>query len=464
MKRYRFERRGVLALAASAWGQEFDAAQAPAVAQEGPVAVVTIRGPLTHHSDWFCDSYDAVKARVGAALASPAAKVALRITSPGGDVAGCFEAAAELRAMAAAAGKTLHSYADGQASSAAYALACAADTIHLSAETLVGSVGVIAGTVDCTAADAQMGVKFHLFTSGARKADGNPHLEMSEEAAAEIQRQVDEFGELFYAHVAARRGVSVEHVRGMEARQYSGQTAVDKRLADGVATWSGFLAMVARGGAGGAAAKESRVEYEEMVKALRALAEGDDEEKAKKAKAALVALGEEEAEDDEEPKKDEGEEKAKAEDEPKKDEKKEEAKAAASAGTPSAATAAAAAVAAENVELKARLDRLEISAMLDKRPDLSPTVRKWCLAQTPDVARSFLEQASKPTAQRHEKASQPKAGPALLEGRERDELDEAMGIRKAGASGPSKDEHGRFTINVETPAQTRARLAAQKGA
>lgn len=456
MKRYRFERRGVLALAASAWGQEFDAAQAPAVAQEGPVAVVTIRGPLTQHSDWFCDSYDAIKARVGAALASPAAKVALRITSPGGDVAGCFEAAAEIRAMAAAAGKPLHAYADGQASSAAYALACAADTIHLSSETLVGSVGVIAGTIDCTAADAQMGVKFHLFTSGARKADGNPHLQMSEEAAAEIQRQVDEFGELFCAHVAARRGVSVEHVRGMEARQYSGQTAVEKRLADGVTTWSGFLAMVARGGAGGAAAKESRVEYEEMVKALRALAEGDDEEQAKKAKAALVALGEEEAEDDEEPKKDE--EKSKAEDE-------EKAKAkAARAGASSAATAAAAAVAAENVELKARLDRLEISAMLDKRPDLSAAVRKWCLAQTPDVARSFLEQASKPTAQRHEKASQPKAGPALLEGRERDELDEGMGIRKAGASGPSKDEHGRFTINVETPAQTRARLAAQKGA
>ncbi|WP_437948666.1 S49 family peptidase [Sorangium sp. So ce296] len=462
MKRYRFERRGVLALAASAWGQEFDAAQAPAVAQEGPVAVVQIRGPLTHHSDWFCDSYDAIKARVGAALASPAAKVALRITSPGGDVAGCFETATELRAMAARAGKSLHAYADGQASSAAYALACAADSIHLSAETLVGSIGTLAGTVDCTEADAQMGVKFHLFTSGARKADGNPHQPMSEEAAAEIQRQVDEFAELFYAHVCERRGVSVEHVRGMEARQYSGQTAVEKRLADGVTTWSGFLAMVARGGAGGAAAKESRVEYEEMVKALRALAEGDDEEQAKKAKAALVALGEEEAEG--EPKKDEGEEKAKAEDEPKKDEKKEEAKAAASAGAPSAATAAAAAVAAENVELKARLDRLEISAMLDKRPDLSAAVRKWCLAQTPDVARSFLEQASKPTAQRHEKASQPKAGPALLEGRERDELDEGMGIRKAGASGPSKDEYGRFTIKVETPAQTRARLAAQKGA
>ncbi|XXX73887.1 S49 family peptidase [Sorangium sp. So ce134] len=459
MKRYRFERRGVLALAASAWGQEFDAAQAPAISQDGPVAVVTIRGPLTHHSDWFCDSYDAIKERVRAALASPAAKVALRITSPGGDVAGCFETATELRAMATTSGKPLHAYADGQASSAAYALACAADTIHLSAETLVGSVGVIAGTVDCTAADAQMGVKFHLFTSGARKADGNPHVQMSEEAATEIQRQVDEFGELFYAHVAARRGVSVEHVRGMEARQYSGQTAVDKRLADGVATWSGFLAMVARGGAGGAAAKESRVEYEEMVKALRALAEGDDEEKAKKAKAALVALGEEKAEDDEEPKKDE--EKAKAEDEGDDEEpKKDEEKAAAKAGAPSAA----AALATENIRLARENADLKARSLLATRSDLPEATRAWLSQQSAEVINSFLADTAKKTAPRHAKASQAKTGPALLEGRERDELDEAMGIRKASASGPGKDEHGRFTINVETPAQTRARLAAQKGA
>ncbi|WP_438014905.1 hypothetical protein WMF18_28960 [Sorangium sp. So ce315] len=61
------------------------------------------------------------------------------------------------------------------------------------------------------------------------------------------------------------------------------------------------------------------------------------------------------------------------------------------------------------------------------------------------------------------KATAAKPGPALLTGREREEMDRAMGIDRMRSSGPGRDEAGRFVIGVETPTQTRARLARSAG-
>ena len=57
------------------------------------------------------------------------------------------------------------------------------------------------------------------------------------------------------------------------------------------------------------------------------------------------------------------------------------------------------------------------------------------------------------------KAPPAPTGPKLRQGREREEMDRAMGITRTRVTGPGLDEHGRFVIGVETPTQTRARLA-----
>ena len=471
MNRYRYDRRGLLAVVASAWGTEFDSTPAPAIVEpQGPIAVVSIRGPMTHHSDWRCDSYDAIKARVEEACATQAKIVALDIDSPGGDVAGCFECGREIGKMVAGAGKRLVAYAKGMVTSGAYVLACAAESLHVSAETLVGSIGVISATWDQSEADKMMGVKVTLITSGARKADGNPHEPLSDEARAAIQANVDAFAGIFWSVVAERRGLSVDKVRAFEAAMLVGAQAVEAGLADGVATWSEFLALVASGGEAGAVptkTKEEAVDYDEMVNALRALAEGDDEEKAKKAKAALVALGEEEEESSEE-KKD-----AKAEDEKKDDEEEEEKKddkASASAAAPSSVPATAApspavvAMAAENTALMQRVEQLEKDNMLAARPDLPPTVAAWLTEQPAATVKSYLAKHPKPVAKRNEKATQGKAEPVGLQGAEKEELDKQMGLTPASAQGPGKDDYGRFRIPVETPSATRARISAARKA
>jgi signal peptide peptidase SppA len=478
MTRYRYDRRGLLAVVPSAWGMEFDAAEATAPVVQSSIAVVSIRGPMTHHSDWFGDSYDAIKARVDQACATPAETVALDIDSPGGDVAGCFECGREIGRKVAASGKRLVAYAKGMVTSGAFVLACAAESLHVSAETLVGSIGVISATLDCSEADKQMGIKVHLITSGARKADGNPHEPLSDEARAAIQANVDAFAGIFWAVVAERREMSADQVRAFEAVMLVGQQAVDAGLADGVATWSEFLALVASSGEAGAVpteTKEVAVDYEEMVKALRALAEGDDEEKAKKAKAALAALGEEEA-----PKSVPGEKKeSKAEgDEPPADEKKKEEerkkkeeddKASAkssSSSTPLAPASdpAALAMAAENTLLFQRVEQLEKGNMLAARPDISSTVAAWLMQQPAATVASYLAAHPKPAATRNDKPTQGKPGLVELEGREKEELEKAMGLTPASAMVPGKDEYGRFRMPMETPSAVRARVAAARKA
>lgn len=461
MKRYRFERRGPLAIAAAAWGLEYDAAPPPPPAQQGAIAVVTIRGPLTHHSDWFCDSYDAIKERVMAALASPAAVVVLDIDSPGGDVSGCFETSLELRAMADAAGKPLYAYINGMGCSGAYALACAADRIEASAESLVGSIGVITMAVDMTEADRAMGVNVKIIASGKRKADGNPHQQITDDAVEALQSTVDDLAALFFALVSARRGLPREKVQELEAGVFYGPKALQAGLVDGVSSFSQFLSLVAWKQGGGGASEEDRVEYEEIVEALRALAEGEDEEKASKAKKALAAL---EGEGEEE-KKDEA--KAEGDGEEQKDEKP-EASAQAAAADPFVALAAK--VHSLEAKLAAKDEAEERKRLLASRPDFSKEVIAVLQKAPMKTLREAVETWPRVPAKTNPAAAaqanvKPTRGEGQNDGRaarlppeEKAKLDAAMGLAKPAAA--VRREGNAVVFGVMTREQ--ARQAAQK--
>jgi signal peptide peptidase SppA len=304
VRRQRFAPHGTLALMPSAFGVTFDLPDPPAVSRRGETEIVTVRGPLMHHADPWFDSYDEIRARVRAALETKPRAVVLSIDSPGGLVSGCFDCAADLRAQCAAAGVPLVAYLDGCSTSAAYALACAAGRIYASETACVGSIGVIDALVDATQQDAMMGVRIKLITSGARKADGNPHASMTDDAITAAQSLVDSLAEAFFALVANARGISVDDVRALQAGLTHGAGAVALRLVDEVATIDQLLASITSGATAtkgidmSATATEER---DEVVAKLRKLAEGDDEDEARRAKKALEAFdGEGEEEDDDE--------------------------------------------------------------------------------------------------------------------------------------------------------------------
>jgi capsid assembly protease len=219
--------------------------ECPGYQRDGALAIVQIDGPLDQRgSRWgYWDGYDTLVKRTCAALQDPAVSaVALRINSPGGVVAGCFEMADLLLKAKVAAGKKLLAIVDECAASAAYAIACVADEILLPPSGLVGSVGVIAAYANYSGALKEAGVRVVVLTSGKQKADGSPYRPWSDEAVARMQADVDYLAGLFCARVATARGMTPEDVRALEAGCFRGQAAVDAHLADRVMPTADALA------------------------------------------------------------------------------------------------------------------------------------------------------------------------------------------------------------------------------
>jgi signal peptide peptidase SppA len=401
VRRFRFAPVGMLALEAGAYGQSYSVSPVEAPVVKPAVAIVSIRGPLVHHPECIpagpfgvqcTDSYDAIRERAGLALASPARCVLLDIDSPGGVVSGVFDLAQDLRAAAAAAGKPLYAFVSGSAASGAYAIACAAEHIWIAKAGRVGSIGVIDTSCDQTKLDAQLGLRFAIVTSGARKADGNPHVPITDEAVAAMQANVDAVAAVFFAVVAEARALSVKEVKAFEAISVHGEQAVAAGLADEVATIDQVLAILASGAAPNAE-QESEM-YKKAIAALRATAKGEDKEEAKKAKAALAAMGV--SEDEDEPSTEDDKDK---DDEPSargdEEEEAEEPNATAAATGPAAAAPAPAAASPVPAGLALK-DQIKSELRAELRAELKEAnERRKLLATRPDLTPKMVARLTK---------------------------------------------------------------------
>lgn len=231
--------RGAAGFAPRAEGSSSRPGAAEPFDRDGDVAVVSVSGPLAQRA-WSCwmfsgDGYDAIARRVGAALDDRDTRaVVLRLDSPGGEVAGCFEAVRSLRAMARASGKPLVAYVDEMACSAAYALACAASEVVLPDTGMAGSIGVIMAVESHAEALAAEGVSVALIASGAAKADGHPAIALSDGARGRLQADVDQLAAVFAAEVAAARPITAAEALALEARVLIGAEAQRAGLADHV--------------------------------------------------------------------------------------------------------------------------------------------------------------------------------------------------------------------------------------
>lgn len=395
--RRRYDRQGILALNPQAFFDFFPEPPERTNAAAGDVAIVDIRGPLEHHAGSWCDSYDEILERVDAACTTSARAIVLRIDSPGGDAGGCLEAARAIREKCAAAGKPLFAYVDGQACSAAYALACAAKEIVTSETGIVGSIGVLNVRCDATESNKQWGLRFALITSGARKADGHPYTQISEAELAATQGIIDSLAGTFFGLVEDLRGLPAAKVEALEAGIFHGDAAIEAGLADSVEPFSALLARLAGAEPEG---DNMATKYEEARAALEEAAKGDGEE-AEKAKKAIKAMdGEEEPAESEE-----DEPAAESEDEPPADDdkpKEEEAsRSARRRATVPAATAGA--IAAEANTLAARIVKLERNqeasdrkTFLAARPDLAPELVKVLATKPLAEVKSIVNAIPKP--------------------------------------------------------------------
>ena len=218
------------------WDDEEDDRPAPTPYElHAGVAVLDVEGPIAQRG-WFCiDGYDTLAANLNAALADASVRsVLLRVNSPGGAAAGCFEWTREMRARVVASGKRVVAYADEMMCSGAYAVACVADEIVTPGSGYVGSVGVIASMRSWAKANEMEGLDVRVIRSGVEKADGHPDLPMDDAAVARAQADIDALAGMFFAWVGERRRMSADAVRALEAGVRMGAEAVAAGLADRV--------------------------------------------------------------------------------------------------------------------------------------------------------------------------------------------------------------------------------------
>lgn len=400
----KFAPTGPLALEPRAFGMLLLAPyQPPAPVDRGGVSVVAVRGPLEQFRSLYADSYEAICERVDAALLAYPRALVLSIASPGGLVAGVFEAADRIRQSCASAGVPLFAYVDGSACSAAYALACAASRISAPPSASVGSIGVIAECVDASAQLAQMGVAVRMVSSGASKSDGDPRTQASGPALTRMQSKVDELAEVFFAHVAARRPMTVDAIRALDAGVFLGVQAQQLGLVDDQQTLDELLGAITA-----TAAREDTMStkaskgYEDAIAALRKCASSDDAKEAAKAKRMLAA----ELAEDDPPEPDEDDKDDKPADKPA-DEKGEVASPPAARAPSSeaalvpAATAAALAVTvnehgAQLAELRAARETEQKAALFAGRPDLQPSLVDVLAKQPYAEAKKIVDAIKKP--------------------------------------------------------------------
>lgn len=216
------------------------------------VAILDMSGPLFKRANLFQAMSGATSYATMARdfqLAQDDDKVAgilLNMDTPGGTVNGCDELASAI--FAARGKKPVIAYVSGQACSAGYWLATAADKIIMSDASIVGSIGVILGIEDRTVADERRGVKTIEFVSS--RAPGKRPDYDSDAGKALIQRRVDELEAVFIAAVAKHRGIDEATVikdfgaGGVEI----GANAVKLKMADELGSFeSAFAQLTQRG-------------------------------------------------------------------------------------------------------------------------------------------------------------------------------------------------------------------------
>lgn len=163
--------------------------------------------------------------------------------TPGGMVAGCFEAAEKIEKIDNR--KPMRGYAMESAYSAGYAMICVTDSITVSRTGGVGSIGVVTAHVDVSKMMEDWGYKVTFIHAGKHKVDGNPYEALDPEVKERIQVRINELYDVFVAHVARNRGMDEKAIRDTEALTFTATQAKSNGLADDIGSLEDAIAAFA---------------------------------------------------------------------------------------------------------------------------------------------------------------------------------------------------------------------------
>ena len=163
--------------------------------------------------------------------------VILDIDSPGGSPVQSELIAGLIRRRADKAGAKVHAVIGEAGASGGYWLACAADQIHASSMSIVGSIGVVGGGFGFDHLIERYGVERRLYTAGQNKARLDPFRPERPEDVAFVRELMSGIHERFIAWVRERRGTRLSPDPAVFDGSYClGSRGVELGLVDGLAS------------------------------------------------------------------------------------------------------------------------------------------------------------------------------------------------------------------------------------
>jgi len=222
-------------LAAYGYEYEAQAEEKPFVFAEG-IAFIPITGLLINRfsRSWgWVTGYNFIRSQLTAALDDSDVKmIVFDCHSGGGEVSGCFELCADIRASREV--KPSVAVVDSASYSACYAIASSAGKIVVTPSGGVGSIGVVAMHLDYSKWLSEVGIKVSFIFSGDHKVDGNMYEELPEPVRKSIQSRVDATRKEFVSLVATNRGLDTQVVFDTQAKCYTASEALDMGLIDAI--------------------------------------------------------------------------------------------------------------------------------------------------------------------------------------------------------------------------------------
>jgi len=131
--------------------------------------------------------------------------VALAINCPGGSPVQSALIASRIRQLADENKIPVIAFCEDVAASGGYWLACAADEIYADENSIIGSIGVIAGSFGAPKALAKLGLERRVYTAGNSKSTNDPFKPENPKDVAKLKSLLSEIHESFKAMVRARR-------------------------------------------------------------------------------------------------------------------------------------------------------------------------------------------------------------------------------------------------------------------
>lgn len=169
--------------------------------------------------------------------------VCLAINSPGGSPVQSELIAARIIDLAKERDIPVYSFVEDVAASGGYWLACAGDKIFASKSSIVGSIGVISSGFGFHDAIAKLGIQRRVYTQGKTKSVLDPFQPEKEADVKIIKKIQKEIHEHFIETVKKRRGGKITQSDDIifNGEFWSGQTAVDYGLVDGLENMHSFI-------------------------------------------------------------------------------------------------------------------------------------------------------------------------------------------------------------------------------